>query len=284
VAWGGDKDLERETEKVGAQDQHRQGDIFLIEYPNGAAAGPSLGLVINADCDLANKKTDGVIAYLPIYSFREYLDGFWARTYLNDVAHVAAQKVLEIVQADDAEAEELQEWLLSTSAETVMAKITKLEHVKKSHHAQLEDHLRRMRTCADQDRSPLERFGALCQLEKNPALAVKKQIVAAKKAMGDGHFFISDLVGHAEVGFVIRMRRIYTIPEAFYFTSVASQRSLSDGRSITAARFARLTPLYQFKVAQLFAQQYSRIGLPDEITALSDVAIEVLASHISQVG
>ncbi len=275
--------MERETEKVGAHDQRRQGDIFRIEYPNGAAAGPTLGLVINADCDLANEKTDGVIAYLPIYTFREYFDGFWAGTYLHEVAAVAARKVLDIVQADDAEAEDLQKWLLSTSTERVMAKIATLEHVKNSQHAELEGHLRRMRTCVDKDRSPLERFGALCQLDKNPALAVKKQIVAAKKAMGDGHFFISDLVGHAEVGFVIRMRRIYTIPEDLYFTSVASQRSLSDGKSITATRFARLTPLYRFKIAQLFAHQYSRIGLPDEITGLSELAIDLLVSHISQV-
>lgn len=274
--------MERETEKVGPQDQCRQGDIFRIEYPNDPAAGPSLGLVINADCDLANEKTDGAIAYLPIYTFREYLDNFWAGTYLNEVAHFATQKVLEIVQAEDSEADDLQKWLLSTSAENVMAKIATLEHVKKSQYAQLEDHLRRMWTCINRDRSPFERFGALCRLDKKPALAVKKQIVAAKKAMGDGHFFISDLVGHAEVGFVIRMRRIYTMPEDLYFTTIASQRSLSDGKSIAATRFARLTPLYQFKVAQLFAHQYSRIGLPDEITALSDVAIEFLASQISQ--
>ena len=66
-------------------------------------------------------------------------------------------------------------------------------------------------------------------------------------------------------------------------TSTSSQRANSDGKSTTAVRFARLTPLYQFKVAQLFAQQFSRIGLPDDITALADVAVEVLVSKLSQV-
>ena len=275
--------MDRETVRVGAQDPRRQGDILRLEYPNGLPAGPSLGLVINADCDLANEKTDGVIAYLPVYTFREYLEGFWAATYLNEAADLATRKVLEIVRADEADSETLRAWLRSDSTKTVMAKITKLNYVKESQHKQLEEHLKRVQICVDHNKSPLERFGILCRLDKNPDAVARKQLLAAKKAMGDGHFFISDVVDHTEVGFVIRMRRIYTISEGRCFTSVASQRTSSDGKEITAVRFARLTPLYQFKVAQLFAHQYSRIGLPDDITALSDLAIEALASHISSV-
>lgn len=237
-----------------------------------------MGLVINADCDLANEKTDGVVAYLPIYSFRDFLSRFWAPAYLNEIAGNSTKKILDIIKADETEAENLRTWLLSSPADMVMAKLVSLEQLKAAQTAQIEDHLARVQICQKATHTPLKRFGALCRRDKDPEATAKKQLAAARKAMGEGHFFISDLVGHAEVGFVVRMRRIYTISHDRCFTSTANQRASSDGRSATAVRLARLTPLYQFKVAQLFAQQYSRIGLPDDITALGDVAIEMLAS------
>lgn len=274
--------LSRETERATAADPCRQGDIMRLEHPVGNHHAHCLGLVINADCDLQNKKTDGVIAYLPIYTFDEYLDTFWGESYLDEVAEVATKKILKILDVDEREGDDLRAWIRSAPIDTIQEKLAAWPNIKPQQ-GKISDLLTKLRICVNADEFPLERFGQLCQLEKDPISAARKQIVAAKKAMGDGHFFISDLVDHKDVGFVIRMRRIYTLPETHCFRSVASQRAGSEGTASTAIRFARLTPLYQFKVAQLFAQQYSRIGLPDEITALSDVAVEILASKLSKV-
>jgi hypothetical protein len=279
----GTERLSRETEKVTASDPRRQGDILKLEYPATSGQSPALGLVINADCDLQNKKIDGVIAYLPVYTFGEYLDAFWGELFLNEVTDTCTKKLLDALGADEEEASDLHAWQRSASDDTIVAKIMSRPGMKLSQRSGIADLLNKLRICTNSDCSPLERFSQLCRLEKDPAATARKQLTAAKKAMGDGHFFISDLVDHDDVGFVIRMRRIYTLPEELCFTSTASQRTFSDGKSTTAVRFARLTPLYQFKVAQLFAQQFSRIGLPDEITALSDVAVEILASKLSQV-
>lgn len=278
-----EKRLLRETEKAAPSDPSRQGDILRIEYAADSDRSPALGLIINADCDLQNKKTDGVIAYLPIYTFDEYLDSFWCELYLSDVTDSCTKKLLDVLGADEGEAADLRAWLESTADDAILAKIIAGPTFKQSQQSAIADVLNKLRVCANSDASPLARFGQLCRLEKDPAAAARKQLVAAKRAMGDGHFFVSDLVDHSEVGFVIRMRRIYTLPENSCFTSTSSQRANSDGKSTTAVRFARLTPLYQFKVAQLFAQQFSRIGLPDDITALADVAVEVLVSKLSQV-
>ncbi|RUX78136.1 hypothetical protein EOA25_38970 [Mesorhizobium sp. M2A.F.Ca.ET.040.01.1.1] len=101
--------------------------------------------------------------------------------------------------------------------------------------------------------------------------------------MGDGHFFISEIIDDTNVGFVVRMRRIYTLPEVDYFVSTSVQRSRSDGARPTAVRAGRLTGLYRFKLLQLFAQQYSRIGLPDEVTALGALAIDDLVEQFAGV-
>jgi len=50
--------------------------------------------------------------------------------------------------------------------------------------------------------------------------------------------------------------------------------------NIFAIRIAKLTNLYRFKVAQLFAYQFSRIGLPDEITALNEVAVQAAVLNL----
>src|SRR5690606_4470775 len=117
---------------------------------------------------------------------------------------------------------------------------------------------------------------ALCANASDPVTYAKTHITAAKKTMGDGHFFISELIDDTNVGFVVRMRRIYTLPEVDYFVSTSEQRSQSEGDRPTAVRVGRLTGLYRFKLLQLFAQQYSRIGLPDDVTALGSLAIDDL--------
>jgi len=57
--------------------------------------------------------------------------------------------------------------------------------------------------------------------------------------------------------------------------------SKSQGDKPTAVRVARLTERYRFKVLQLFSQQYSRIGLPDEITELSELVIDDLVAEFT---
>ena len=65
--------------------------------------------------------------------------------------------------------------------------------------------------------------------------------------------------------------------------SAASQRVQGESDEPTAVRIARFTPLYRFKILQLFAHQYSRVGLPDEINDLGDLAIDDVISQLPKV-
>ncbi|MCB0361003.1 MAG: hypothetical protein KDD44_15245, partial [Bdellovibrionales bacterium] len=76
-------------------------------------------------------------------------------------------------------------------------------------------------------------------------------------------------------------RRIYTLPVAQYFVSESEQKSQSTGDRPTAVRIARLTELYRFRLIQLFAYQFSRVGLPDEVTALSALAVDDLVQRFA---
>lgn len=275
--------IDKETERVERDDDLRQGDILRLEYPDGQPQVAGLGVVINADCDLAHGKTDGVIAYLPVYTFREYLERFWAPGFINSATSAAALKVLELAKMEPRHEGELCSWLSLAPPTKVAAGLKGLPQVKKGIAHHIDEQIQRLSICLNESESPFERFGRLCRLESDGPKQAKRQILAAKNALGDGHFFISDLVNHDAVGFVIRMRRIYTIDADCCFTSIAMKMTLSDGTRPSGVRFASLTPIYQFKLAQLFALQFSRIGLPDEITNLGELAVDDLVSQVSKV-
>lgn len=267
-----------ETERTSQKNPRSQGDIIRLEWP-ASFSGPPLGIVINADCDLTHGKTDGVIAFIPIYPFREYLAEFWAPGHVSETSVTATRAILKLAGDNDAEA--LHSWLQISEPGDVAEKLSRTQNLKKKEIEQLTIELRRLAVCLDSSRTPLEQFQALCSHSSNAAAYAKTHITAAKKAMGEGHFFISEMIDDSRVGFVVRMRRIYTLPETDYFASSSEQKSRSDGNQPTALRVGRLTALYKFKVLQLFAQQYSRIGLPDEITALSSLAVDDLVEQFA---
>ncbi|MFC3163726.1 hypothetical protein [Ciceribacter thiooxidans] len=249
-----------------------------FEWPDGET-GPDLGVIINADCDLMHGKTDGVIALLPIYSFYDYLRFFWAPSYMHEVIAASTQAILKLANDDDATA--LHDWLTTAGVEKVSSSIAMHNGLKKGQVEQLGRELKRLAVCLDAGQDAIMRFQQLCHAAADPAGYARTQISSAKKAMGEGHFFISDLIDEQSVGFVIRMRRIYTVPEHNYFTATSEQMSKSQGTRVTAVRVAKLTELYRVKVLQLFSQQYSRIGLPDDVTALSSLAIDDIVAKFS---
>jgi hypothetical protein len=269
--------FERETERATAGDERSQGDIIRIEHVL-AGDEPDLGVIINADCDLAHGRLDGVVTYLPLYTFRQYLTRFWAPGHVTEAFRNATQKVLELSGDVAAEADGLHDWIRTDGAAAVSASLIKAGGLKRAPAAQMEREVGRIAIALDENATSYERFSRLCAVEPDPAGHARKQIIAAKKAMGDGHFFISDLVDHDELGFVVRMRRILSIAEDRCFRSVAEQKSTTPGLETTAVRVGRLTPLYRIKVLQVFAQQFTRIGLSDDVTALSGMAIDDLVA------
>lgn len=274
--------VQRETERAHASDPRAQGDIIQIEHLDDDD-GPTLGIVINADCDLAHSRLDGVITYLPIYTFQDYLARFWAPAHVAEVNGIATQKILDLTGDATDEAKGLHDWISRDGPEVVSAALAAIDGIKRSSGPQIQREVSRLAITLRDEDGVLLQLSRLCHCESDPNAHAQKLIRVAKKAIGDGHFFISDLVDHDDIGFIVRMRRVYAIADDAYYCTIAEQRSRSSGGSSTAVRIGRLTELYRVKVLQLFAQQFSRIGLPDEITSLSDLAVEDLAASITKV-
>ena len=273
----------QETEWADSQDDFRQGDIIRIEEGSDQMRQSNLGAIINADCDLVHGKLDGVIAYLPIYPFHTYLARFWAPNYIAKLRRSHLQHMREIYELDDQEAEDLLRWLSATTPEDINDRLSEACKTKLKRKKETADILRKLTVLADltdPNRDPLALFSCLCRQDKAPEQFARKRIQLAYASMGDGHFFISEIVGNGGIGFVIRMRRIHTIDAARCFPSRSSCLSSTDGDKSTAVRVARLAAPFRFKFAQMFAHQFSRIGLPDEVSALSGLAIDDVVHQV----
>ncbi|RUX91042.1 hypothetical protein EOA25_32695, partial [Mesorhizobium sp. M2A.F.Ca.ET.040.01.1.1] len=131
----------KETERSSHQEPRGQGDIIRLEWPAGHD-GPPLGIVINADCDLAHGKTDGVIAYVPIYPFREYLARFWAPGHVSEISAAATKSILKLI--GDNEPDALHIWLQSSGPDAIALKVSELQKLKKKDADQLAVDLRRL--------------------------------------------------------------------------------------------------------------------------------------------
>jgi hypothetical protein len=72
----------QESEQVNPSDPFLQGDIIEVVDQKGEQIAPYYGIIINADCDLAHCKIDGVISYVPIFPFSVYFENFWIPTFV----------------------------------------------------------------------------------------------------------------------------------------------------------------------------------------------------------
>lgn len=182
-----------ETERPYLTDKLGQGDILKIEYSR-EQTGPALGVVINADCDLANGKTDGTVAYLPIYSFREYLAQFFIPAYLERIATESTRRITELTNAGPTGPDDLSILLGLVGEEEATTRLCGLEGVKRKDHNTIGELIRKLCICRDETAEPYNRFERLCRQDSNPQKRARTHIEEAYRGLSDGHFFLSELV------------------------------------------------------------------------------------------
>jgi hypothetical protein len=267
-----------ETESCPQNEPLLQGDVLKFEKQTPSHPF-NLAVVINADCDMENRKHDGVIALLPIFRFTEYITKFWLPHFIDGAIKDASEQIKTLCLLDDKNIEELKRWIVSPQEESSFDKLMFLNRfnldTKKS--SQASDALDRLKNALISREG--ESLNALSSFapkdsEVNHKKYIKSQVTSAFKGMGDGHFFITEVKGDDDIGFVVRMRRIYSVEADSCFKSHADYQALHTSQSSAAYRLCRLSPSYKFKLAQLFALQFSRIGLPNELTSLSSLAID----------
>lgn len=263
-----------ETEFAPPEAKFRQGDIIRLHD----APHANYGVIINADCDLANDKTDGHIAYVPLYTFQDFIDRFWSHDQIMTTTKTSRGELARFFKTEE-ELDDLAAWLLQEGPEEVLNKLKPDLNLKKNQFIEFEKHTKRLH--ASLSGKGLECLKSIYALESNPEKYAQKQLSELRSNLGEGHMMISSIVGIPDLGFVIRMKRIFAIDQNLCFKSTADHLLRFRSYDSTAAvRIARLAPTYKYKFGQLFGQCFTRIGLSDEISRLSDLAIMDIVENL----
>lgn len=268
-----------ETVTLSEKDALGQGDILRLI---GNETPPRLGVIINADCDLAWGRTDGVISYLPIYSMKEYLAEFWMMDFLSGQKKQFVSDILSICSFPSTDSEALLRWLHDDDKSDVVTNLSVAGELNRKAKARLEEKVGDYLHIFGSTDEPDEQFKRLCSRQRNPEQFAQKQIQAAYKSMGDGHLVINELYGEREMGFVVRMLRIYSIDEKLCFNSERRYHTGNSQPDVAAIRLCRLSGVFQFKLAQQFAYQFSRVGLPDEFREMHSLVLNDIAAGFSE--
>lgn len=266
-----------ETEYIASDAPFGQGDIIQFrERPRP----PHLGVVINADCDLLHQKTDGVCSYLPIYSFQEYLLEFWIDQFLESQKLQILTQIAQAIGQPNSELDTLKQWLESEDHPSLTDYLTEELGLKPKTQSTLTKLVERYTSTFSSNNSPAESFSTLCHSQKDPINFARNQLLASCKEMGQAHLFINEIYNRSQLGYVVRLRRIYSIQADKYFRSerelLISPYSDIDG----ALRIARLSTVMRFRLIQIFLHHFTRVGLPDELHDMRQLIVDDVATTL----
>lgn len=255
-----------ETELTLQDSAFRQGDIIKLY----GVKNSGYGVIINADCDLANGKIDGHIAYVPVYPFPDFIERFWAADQIQSI-NKNCQNDLKRFLKSQSEIDDLLSWLGHEGVDSVIFQLCAHLVLKPKESEDLKKLIRKLSACMQG--TTLKCLTDIYSLEKNPEKYASTQLSSLKSSLGEGHLMISCIVGVEGLGFVMRMKRVFSICQELCFRSPAEHLIKSTEDAVSAVRIARLTSTYKYKAAQVFAQNFTRIGLSDEVSRLNDLAI-----------
>ncbi|WP_146034924.1 hypothetical protein, partial [Burkholderia pseudomallei] len=173
-----------ETQRCSQQEEIRQGDILSIECDEPSLDFPRLGVVINADCDLAHKKIDGTIAFLPLYSFADYLTRFWIPSFVTSRKNELATEIARFCKLDSTSQDDLLRWLVTAEPDTVSEKLQTTLALKPKTYEDVSLRMRKLHRCLQPGAKSLATLAEFARDEKDEQTAkryLKEQIEKAKK-------------------------------------------------------------------------------------------------------
>ncbi|PGH45309.1 hypothetical protein COO58_13395 [Micromonospora sp. WMMA1996] len=278
----------RESAPVADGASIRQGDIFVFrDGPAGDDMWQKAGIIVTADCDIANDKHGGILSYVPILSLRDYL----AWRVLPRIADDRRRRILRDMSdtVGRLEADRGIKPGLSARAVEVCANVENgltdlcahLGEVASKDTDVLAAMIDDIAQCGRALRSPTygEQFAALTSVfrptkKKSAEELLLGEIRSRLKNLPGDVFFISSLDHEHTEGFIAYLRLIRETSLRSLSTSYYDK----DGRNVVAHRTSRLLAPYVYRLTQQMADVFASIGLPEEYEAARD---SIFDSHLT---
>lgn len=251
----------------------RQGDI-LGWHNDRYDFVEKLGVVLTADCDIAQKKITDFYAVLPIRPLSFYINSHWLDLRIRKLTSQICLDVVDLVRAQRRENGDgpaapdisvVEDWLHRSISEAFIARLnlskSRAAAVRKN--GQSAQELFRIQ---ENLLGPNAFSNYVSVIAKHRNLGLE---AAAERVRGDLKGFLSDLPQDVfllnslpagnESPYIVLLRYVDVAPLEHVATGLANAKDL--GRKIV--RICRLSDRFRFAMSQQFSNLYSRIGIPE---------------------
>ena len=274
----------------------RQGDIFIYRDWPSRSDWDQIGILLTADCDIAQKKFGRFLTYLPLVSLTQYVKGtiipnnlqkqmlalmeeisklyFKGRRAVDPDAKPPSINVMER-WVSEGEISDLNEYVKLSNAEC--ARLRDLKSIASEGLVRHEGNFL-------SNQSLLKRsYGALKNKSEEQQKEFLRNIV--KNSLintSQDVYFVSSVPGIPSglgdgLGYYVLLREVRPISMDNISNCVSDMIEANN----SAIRVARLEPVFKHGLTQKFAYLFSRIGFPEEFERDQKEIIEIAYQELS---
>jgi len=268
--------------QIDDTEEVRQGDIIRQLNPKNGLT-ERLGIVITADCDIAQKKNGERYTWLEIVPMAAYVEGPWAQEQLRKLSEKRSKGVLDYLNAQIRKRdpsltalthEALVLWLRSKSAEEILASTTGKSPAAGD--KQLRDlQAFALTVSSDENESAFSRLKGAWTLYGTDEKSQQDSVRNAFKDSGgfQDYFVLPELPRETGLGFVVMLRSMWSLmANDLYLTE---QDARINDRPDAFHRLGRLNDGIRFSITQKLAFLFSRIGMPTTFESACETAAEL---------
>ena len=259
----------------------RQGDVFGFWDWRARPSLAKFGVIVTADCDIENGRSDQDLVYLRIISQADYIEVFWSRAKLEIARKKSVDDLVGQVnklrrslnsEASDLTVAEMEQWIASEASANIVAAldVTDAREIEK-----LTRNLDRTRNTAQLSNVPLGTscLDHLLQVRGQDRAIVLKQASNDLRSERDEVFFLTSLTERDDTtGYYVLLDHIGAIRKDQLSDSLDAVKSGLQA----AYKFGALAKTYKYAVAQRFAFLFQKIGLPNDHKHRHDAMLAVL--------
>ena len=264
----------------------RQGDIIRKLHPKTGKV-EKLGIVITADCDIAQRKAGERYTWLEIVPMGAYIEGPWAQEQLRKLSEKRSKTICEHLNGQIRKLqpgllalthESLVQWLRSKTPEEILASVT--GQAPTADDKPLRDLQGfALTVSADENQSAFSRLKTAWALFGNEEKKLQENVRNAFKDGGgfQDYFVLPELPRQTGLGFVVMLRSMWTIMAPDLYLTEQDARIYDHPDAFH--RLGRLNDGIRFSVTQKLAFLFSRIGMPKTFESACETAAEIMVEE-----
>ncbi|MDT4328280.1 hypothetical protein ACQE3D_11995 [Methylomonas sp. MS20] len=264
----------------------RQGDI-IRQCSETTPQRQVWGVIITADCDIAQRKAGNRYTWLEIITLEDYLELDWApgqlRKLIEKQANSSSEELNGLIKSiapnlAPLSPNSLCTWLSDTTPEEILNNINSKN---KKIDQKLISSLKAIRIALDYQDNTSE-LDRLRKAWETLGLNENRQKTNIRSALNGGGFpdyvVIPELPDTEEYGFVIRLRSFFSLDSNELFNSRADAKI--NNKPNAFYRIGRFSDWLRFFIVQKVAFLFSRIGMTEEFEGdceeMADIAIDAI--------